>query len=122
MPPFIFTDSPIAKADTMLVVIPKGIPSLNVLFDILKKSLSLPEYFGENLDALSDCLTDLHWVDQRCVLMVHEGQTFYDERLFGTYLSVLGECVEDWQRDPEPRLYVAFPLNMSDKIRSLFPL
>lgn len=42
----------------------------NILHQTLKKELKLPEYYGENLDALWDCLTTdiqlpltIEWVD-----------------------------------------------------------
>ena len=42
----------------------------NVLHQILKQELNLPDYYGENLDALWDCLTTdiklpitIEWVD-----------------------------------------------------------
>jgi ribonuclease inhibitor len=42
----------------------------NTLHQILKKELNLPDYYGENLDALWDCLTTdielsltIEWVD-----------------------------------------------------------
>ena len=32
----------------------------DALYDQLSEELALPEWFGRNLDALYDCLTDLH--------------------------------------------------------------
>ena len=32
----------------------------DALYDQLSEDLALPEWFGRNLDALYDCLTDLH--------------------------------------------------------------
>ena len=37
----------------------KEIRSCASLHQALKEELSLPEYYGNNLDALADCLTDL---------------------------------------------------------------
>ena len=36
-----------------------GIGSKQELHALLKEKLSLPEYYGNNLDALYDCLTDI---------------------------------------------------------------
>ncbi|ATL41665.1 MULTISPECIES: ribonuclease inhibitor Barstar [Bacillus amyloliquefaciens group] len=42
------------------------IRSMSDLHQTLKKELALPEYYGENLDALWDCLTG--WVEYPLVL------------------------------------------------------
>jgi RNAse (barnase) inhibitor barstar len=34
--------------------------------------LSFPDYFGDNWDALEECLTDLNWLDGRGVVLVFE--------------------------------------------------
>ena len=39
----------------------KGISGKQALMKVLGASLSLPGWFGENWDALEDCLTDLSW-------------------------------------------------------------
>lgn len=39
----------------------KEFSNINELHSVLKKMLQLPEYYGENLDALWDCLTG--WVN-----------------------------------------------------------
>lgn len=37
----------------------ESITSRSQLHDILEESLNLPEWYGRNLDALYDCLTDM---------------------------------------------------------------
>ena len=37
----------------------KDMTSLDAAYDVISRELSLPEYFGRNLDALYDCLTEL---------------------------------------------------------------
>ena len=116
---FVFTDLPRLPVNALVVSIPSGLESLNSLFDVLRTELGLPDYFGANLDALSEVLRDLHWVDQSCVVLLHSGQTFRDDKLFGVYLSILQECVDDWRRDQEGRLVVIFPASMEERVRSL---
>lgn len=119
MAPFVFTDSPSMPANALVVSIPSGLENLNSLFDVFRTELGLPDYFGANLDALSEVLRDLHWVDQSCVVLLHNGATFSDDKLFGVYLSILQECVDDWKRDQDGRLVVIFPANMAEQIRNL---
>ena len=112
MVPFVFDDSPIVPESSLVVAIPSRLDDFNALFGVLRERLGLPEYFGSNLDALSEVLRDLHWVDQSCVVLSHNGATFNDEKLFGVYLSILQECIDDWKRDQDGRLVVVFPSNM----------
>jgi RNAse (barnase) inhibitor barstar len=44
----------------------------NGFYDMVSESLFLPEYFGRNLDALFDCLSDLTWLEAQNVLIVLE--------------------------------------------------
>lgn len=49
--------------------IPAGLNSRHKLFAALRRELKLPGYFGENWDALADCLRDLSWIEQRRVII-----------------------------------------------------
>lgn len=40
---------------------------------LLAEALALPEYFGGNLDALHDCLTDLSWRDNPATVLLITG-------------------------------------------------
>jgi RNAse (barnase) inhibitor barstar len=53
--------------------------------DAIAAALSFPDYFGRNLDALYDCLTDLSWLpegehvliwDRPDVLRAHDSQAY----------------------------------------------
>lgn len=108
MSTFVFADTITPDEKRLVVTIPSHLSTFSELYAVLKSELGLPAYFGENLDALSDCLRDLHWVDQEVVLLVHSGIPFVDEKSRQMYLSILRECVMDWERDQPGRLQVQF--------------
>ncbi len=44
--------------------------TMEKIYATLKTQLSLPDYFGNNLDALSDVLNDLEWVKEKKVKLI----------------------------------------------------
>lgn len=64
------------------------------LHDTLAESLGLPEYYGRNLDALYDCLTDYRcqviiYVQNRDALAAHLGS--YADMFFNVVKDAAGE-------------------------------
>ena len=56
--------------------------------DYLKKALSLPDYYGANLDALYDCLGELPKGVQICLIneaRIRENLGDYGEKLIDTF-------------------------------------
>jgi hypothetical protein len=109
--PFRFGSSALkldAQADR-IVTLPSGIRDRSELFELLRSRLPLPDYFGGNWDALSECLRDLSWLTQRRVALVHEELPRLPPSDLATYLSVLAECVADWKPGAEHELLVVFP-------------
>lgn len=43
----------------LLLCDPNSFSSMEEVYDFFEKELSLPDWFGRNLDALYDCLTDI---------------------------------------------------------------
>ncbi len=60
------------------------------LHDTLAQQLSLPEYYGRNLDALFDCLTDLS--EDTELRLVHGEELFAH---LGVYADVLCALLRD---------------------------
>lgn len=67
--------------------------------------LRFPEWFGENLDALADCLGDLSWLPSAGYVLVldHTGDwRAQAPDTFGTVLDILNQTAERWARDRVP--------------------
>ena len=65
------------------------------------EALSFPDYFGHNLDALYDCLTDLSWLPPGEHVLIWPGS--------------------DALRKAEPKTYLAIRSVLSDAQRALGP-
>ena len=66
--------------------------------DYLKEALALPDYYGRNLDALYDCLTELDETEIQFVNLDAAGDSY-----FSRVLSVFQEA-----REENPRLHLSF--------------
>lgn len=66
--------------------------------DYLKEVLALPDYYGKNLDALYDCLTELDETEIQFVNLDAAGDSY-----FSRVLSVFQEA-----REENPRLHLFF--------------
>ncbi|ANN19605.1 barnase inhibitor [Amycolatopsis orientalis] len=56
--------------------------------DAIAEALSFPEYFGKNLDALYDCLTDLSWLPAGEHVLIWSGSSLLRERDPKAYLAI----------------------------------
>ena len=98
------------RANTQLIVeIPEGLNDRTGLFAALRRGLRLPKYFGENWDALSDCLRDLSWIKFHQVVIMHSDVPNLGDVNLCIYLDILSECVKDWRKDDGHELIAAFP-------------
>ena len=75
------------------------------LLDRFAKALRFPAHFGKNWDALSDCLTDMQWLDGKgWVVIVANAQSFADkhEEIFTTAIDILTGAAEHWRALKKP--------------------
>lgn len=89
------------------------------LLEVLSKTLNLPAYFGFNWNALSECLRDLHWIEEKKVFIVHEYLPKLSANEMTNYLEVLHEAVIDWKPGDEHALEIVFEESKRNYIRSL---
>ncbi len=57
--------------------------------------LDFPDYFGENWDALEECLSDMSWRDGQISLLIEHADSIPDA-LFATLLQVFSQVAEQW--------------------------
>lgn len=110
----LFLLGPVAPTPDMLRVLVAPARTLDALYDQLEAELALPGWFGRNLDALADVLSDLSWltgVDR--VLLDHPQVPDLAPADLQAWLEVLAECVACTAESP-PQLLVAFPLTETE--------
>ena len=70
---------------------------------VFKRELQFPEYFGENWDALRDCLRDLSWLSENKVVIYHEElPRLVAEGDLATYLDILHCTVREREFEDPP--------------------
>ncbi len=85
------------------------------LSDILK----FPNYYGENWNALYDCLRDFGWIDMKGIVLVHIAIPSLSDFELKTYIEILFESAKDWKEGDEHYFKVIFPLGAEKLIRSI---
>ncbi len=109
--PFVFgIESVQLTAEDFALRLPKGIQNKTGLFSHFAKGGHFPAYFGNNWDALNDCLRDFSWLSQKRILIVHDDLPLSDnEKELLTYLEILDAAVTFWKRHEQHELLVIFP-------------
>ncbi len=107
------------KAWDRVVRLPRGLRRKREVLAALAGALSFPDYFGSNWDALEECLTDLSWLPERRILIVHGDIPPERARHRATYLEVLRDAVKSWRKDEQHTLGVAFPDQAQRTVESL---
>lgn len=114
--------------------VPPGIRSKAELISTLADVGRFPDYFGNNWDALLDCLRDLSWIPNKRVVIVHSDVPVLDNSSeCRTYLDILRMVLADWSEPVKPdvaepppewtyvehELTIVFPANARTTIESL---
>lgn len=113
---FVFGGYVFDKDREFVAIVPAGLHNRNQLFDALRRELRLPEYFGDNWDALDECLRDLCWIKHRQVVIVHHDVPRLAARDLATYLDILLASAKDWPPDANHELLVAFPTSARNAV------
>jgi hypothetical protein len=71
---------------------------LNSCYDILQRQLSIPDYFGRNLDALEEVLGDLDWIKEDKIKIIISNLAILlakDKGKKDGFLDILNTCSND---------------------------
>jgi RNAse (barnase) inhibitor barstar len=112
---FEFTTAAPDKAD---VTIDRSAQGKQDLLAGIAQGLSFPDYFGENWDALIDCLSDLSWVQTPETIIDHAGIPQLSTRDLRLYLESLIDAAD--RRTPEmvPKLRILFRIDDREMVAS----
>ncbi len=88
----------------------------NDLFRQLSDILAFPDYFGDNWNALFDCLRDFSWINKRGVVLVHSEIPVLSEEELMTYFEIIFSAVEDWTDTDDHYFKVIFSKEDESKI------
>lgn len=116
----------IEKVDkaSLFVLDGRSMKTLDGLFDEFSRVLSFPEYFGRNFNALSECLSDLAWLDcTTFVIFIAEGWMVLEDEALDVFQGLINILAtvgnewsqpvslgEEWDRDSVP-FHVVFQVN-----------
>jgi hypothetical protein len=104
---------------TFVAKIPGFISSRQELFVALGAALRLPAYFGDNWDALSECLADLTWITERRVVIRHSDLPRLQASDIVVYLTILYRSIQGWRAWEDHQLIVEFPGEARETIQRL---
>jgi RNAse (barnase) inhibitor barstar len=102
-----------------IINIRKKIKNKRELFNLFSTTLDFPSYFGKNWDALYDCLCDLNWITEKSLLMMHQDVPFKSSKEQETYLKLLLDVVNHWEKIKVIKFCVAFPYDCKDNVEKV---
>jgi RNAse (barnase) inhibitor barstar len=74
------------------IIVPPRLESKTALLAFLKEALRFPDYFGDNWDALNDCLADVAEGAEKFVLVHHDLPLESEPAEQRTYLEIVGHA------------------------------
>ncbi|MBP2831190.1 barstar family protein [Aquimarina sp. U1-2] len=70
------------------------------------------DHYGQNLDALEDCLTDLSWIEHRkVVLIINDFDLFLKEEsseFKNMFLELLNDVKQEWSENQEKEFTILY--------------
>ncbi|WP_026474901.1 barstar family protein [Alkaliflexus imshenetskii] len=89
------------------------------LLNELKEKLLFPDYFGNNWDALYDCLCDLSWISKSKISLLHKDLPKIDNKSLVIYLNILVDAIATWEPNKNKIFEVIFEIKDEIKVKEL---
>lgn len=112
----------IESKSSLIVVLNESISSKRILLEKISMSLKFPPYFGENWDALNDCLNDLSWITEKDIDIIHRDIPKLEMSDLLIYISILQEVLINWDDNKQHKINVYFHIDMKEYIEKLINL
>ena len=97
-------------AEDFVIRLPQGIQDKVGLLSHYAKAGQFPTYFGNNWDALNDCLRDFSWINKKNIIITHDDLPLLnDEKNLLVYLDILKDTLKHWKSSEQHTLLVMFP-------------
>lgn len=104
---FIFNSAADAKA-VHRAEVPANILSTESLLEALSIALRFPDYFGQNWNALDECICDLSWLPPGDVVIIHKDLPLVDDHgSLSIYLCILRDAVRNWATNGSNLIYAS---------------
>jgi RNAse (barnase) inhibitor barstar len=97
-----------SEGDSRIILLSAGIKGRHELFQELSKGLNFPDYFGNNWDALDECINDLSWLSETSIYVIHNGFPALDEQEIMNYWDTIKTAVENWKAKSHKKFAVIF--------------
>jgi RNAse (barnase) inhibitor barstar len=93
--------------------------SKDKLLNELSRTLNFPDYFGNNWDALFDCLRDFSWIKEKGIALVHLEIPNISADELKTYTKILDDSIQDWKEGEDHYFKVIFPQESEQFIKKI---
>ena len=98
----------------LIFLVASSLSSEEGLFKALSESFNFPGYFGNNWDALDECLRDLEWLpsEDGWVLIMKGSKQLWENHtvMAGKFISSWLLSAEEWSKEQKP-FHLVFVIN-----------
>jgi hypothetical protein len=120
-PLFQFADEPPSRSaeGAYVVDVPSDERDVIRFLGQLGRLLQFPNYYGQNWNALEDCLRDLAWIAEERVILWHRKLPSLPDEELRVYLAVVRHSIQDWRPGEAHQLIAVFPASSRGRVESL---